>query len=655
MGNGDLAKPTPVYLSGEGLAGDDRLIVPVYQRPYSWGPAEIRRLLDEMADAFQNEEGKPYYLGTVSLHKPSNEDYYHIIDGQQRLATLTLVAAVLRYLAPDEGRFKAFLFRKGNGCRLSFATRQEEAQALEAFIGATSSKTSENTRERVVAREQAKLTDSAPEFGAAVECIRQFFAEEEAPEPEPFARWGERNIVFFAARIPRLSGKAGGKEQSLYQYYDAVNVAGEQLRRQDILKARLLHMVDDSRRQHLAGKWETAMGESSVLEGERQTGGDSTPAFVAHDSPPTLAEIMKSIEGRDTSKNGGNANRSGDVWPPGCHFFMGWDLIVLCYFYLVEQEGDCPESWNSVRTQTIATGEAGWINKCGGAEAPGRAEKFIDTLYEIRKKLDFWFLRPVDTADGMQIGYVVKRNAEWNNEGSEKVTQNADNHEREDRSSGKGVERELAELQKALHLGPLRNRAWVLPALHYLLAYDVNTISAFDFLGRLKVREVERLDEIFGEVSQGGSEMYDAGTQHIGILLNMIDYALFCLREGQFGEMRFTARETIEHVIANQVERGSAGLAVDISERDALWNLALLSHRRNSRYSSRSLADKKQMFEDYMEETGYCESLRLYDIYCSGKVNFGNPKEGMVQVCEEHLKALSDWKGRVRRLFVNAE
>lgn len=63
------------------------LKIPEYQRHYTW---ERTHVLDLLKDIFDRET--PYLMGTVILHETDSMDYpLNIVDGQQRLVTLTIL------------------------------------------------------------------------------------------------------------------------------------------------------------------------------------------------------------------------------------------------------------------------------------------------------------------------------------------------------------------------------------------------------------------------------------------------------------------------------------------------------------------------------------------------------------------------------------
>lgn len=77
--------------------------IPEYQRPYSWGTEQACQLLEDLTEALDRGPDEPYFLGSVVLVKSSDETSADVIDGQQRLTTLTILLAVLRDLTVDPG------------------------------------------------------------------------------------------------------------------------------------------------------------------------------------------------------------------------------------------------------------------------------------------------------------------------------------------------------------------------------------------------------------------------------------------------------------------------------------------------------------------------------------------------------------------------
>lgn len=71
----------------------NNLVIPDYQRNYCWEDKQVKALWDSLKEIPHDGE---YHLGTIILQKDSN-DNYAVIDGQQRLVTLTLIVRELNY------------------------------------------------------------------------------------------------------------------------------------------------------------------------------------------------------------------------------------------------------------------------------------------------------------------------------------------------------------------------------------------------------------------------------------------------------------------------------------------------------------------------------------------------------------------------------
>ncbi|MFN3867507.1 MAG: DUF262 domain-containing protein [Hyphomicrobiaceae bacterium] len=114
--------PVASLTLGELLSGGFRYAIPPFQRPYSWEIEQATQMLDDLSSAAgldAPELAEPdYFLGTVLLlaeapaplpepnMMPRFAAYpsvYQVIDGQQRLTTLTILAALLRDFEIETG------------------------------------------------------------------------------------------------------------------------------------------------------------------------------------------------------------------------------------------------------------------------------------------------------------------------------------------------------------------------------------------------------------------------------------------------------------------------------------------------------------------------------------------------------------------------
>ena len=127
------------------FSSDFDFFIPLYQRPYAWTTKEAGELLSDLLDNMGTtktsvEDTNPYFLGSVVLVKGDlpNAD---VVDGQQRLTTLTILFAALRtLLTPAEAAgLTTLLYETANPIlgtknRYRLTMRQQDADFFRAHV-----------------------------------------------------------------------------------------------------------------------------------------------------------------------------------------------------------------------------------------------------------------------------------------------------------------------------------------------------------------------------------------------------------------------------------------------------------------------------------------------------------------------------------------
>lgn len=67
--------------------------IPVYQRDYSWNNDNIDDLFEDITESIETKTN--HYIGTFILSQKEDEEFYEIVDGQQRLTTLSMLLNLL--------------------------------------------------------------------------------------------------------------------------------------------------------------------------------------------------------------------------------------------------------------------------------------------------------------------------------------------------------------------------------------------------------------------------------------------------------------------------------------------------------------------------------------------------------------------------------
>lgn len=104
---------------------DERYIIPAFQRPYSWGYEQCDRLYNDLAEAFNNDN--EYFLGNIVIASAKNDNLRpHVIDGQQRLITLFMIAKILTVLQPEYVKFSRLIFVEDDRGMVQFPKMESE-------------------------------------------------------------------------------------------------------------------------------------------------------------------------------------------------------------------------------------------------------------------------------------------------------------------------------------------------------------------------------------------------------------------------------------------------------------------------------------------------------------------------------------------------
>ena len=198
-----------------------KYIIPIYQRNYAWGDDEISSLLQDIKNACEQnkEQDKNYYIGSLVVYRRDSGDF-EVIDGQQRLTTLTLIMHHLGKLG----------FRN-----VSFEHRDESEQALSNL-------------------NSEKLPSN---FSQALKTIKKVIDE-----------WGDNKdeIVKFLLDKVEIIRTEVPEGTDLNHYFEIMNTRGEQLEKHEILKARLMKVLPTAIEQSLFAKiWDACSDMSRYV------------------------------------------------------------------------------------------------------------------------------------------------------------------------------------------------------------------------------------------------------------------------------------------------------------------------------------------------------------------------------------------------------
>ena len=215
---------THISLSVNRLLNEDTYAIPLYQRNFAWTYDEIEQLLNDVADAFQ-ENRDNYYIGTLVVNKEN--DIFKIIDGQQRTTALNLIALALKH---------EFGFDRLKAVNLNFPARKKSNENIQKLF----------TKQKISEDDENELTRG---YGHAKDALKKVLGERQL-EIQYFVDYLFDNVIIFRSILP--------KDLDLNLYFERFNSRGEQLEAHEILKAQMMAKfgTDQEMAQKFARIWD---------------------------------------------------------------------------------------------------------------------------------------------------------------------------------------------------------------------------------------------------------------------------------------------------------------------------------------------------------------------------------------------------------------
>lgn len=197
---------------------ESKYIVPLYQRNYAWSEEEISLLLQDLYENFRKQnQSLNYFIGSLVVLK-RKDGFFEVIDGQQRLTTLSLLLRILDLVEVP---------------KLFYESRPEVEAFFESFFRTRS--TSHVTFDYKVSH-----------LVNAVDLLNQTIINPDEDKPiilsdlqnnEDFKRYIFKNVILVRVEIPQ--------DTDVASYFEIMNNRGEQLQKHEILKSYLIETLKD--------------------------------------------------------------------------------------------------------------------------------------------------------------------------------------------------------------------------------------------------------------------------------------------------------------------------------------------------------------------------------------------------------------------------
>ena len=235
------------------FSSDFEYVIPSYQRPYAWTVDEASELFDDLYSFYSSEKEDSYFLGSIVLIKQENQPYSEVIDGQQRLTTLTILLAALASQAVGKYRDEVheYIMEPGHETegrepkpRLTlrerdkdFFSRYVQSLDFEGLLKLDAQTLGNESQHNIQGNSAYFITQIKQKFGDDVKALKGFIS-----------------FIMLRCFIVAVSTP---NQQSAFRVFSVMNSRGLDLQPTDILKADIIGKIESEKeRDDYNERWE---------------------------------------------------------------------------------------------------------------------------------------------------------------------------------------------------------------------------------------------------------------------------------------------------------------------------------------------------------------------------------------------------------------
>ncbi|MEH2412845.1 DUF262 domain-containing protein [Nostoc sp.] len=237
------------------FSNDFAFSIPAYQRPYAWTKDQASELLTDLLSFLGDgseavTDANPYFLGSIVLIKGDKREA-DVVDGQQRLTTLTILLSVLRSLVNTNSasQITEFIYQKGNKLvgvpddhyRLKVQERNEDF--FRCYIQ------NEKGLDELFKLDTSQLTDSQKNIQGNVTYFFKELSQLSEQQRERFVHYLMTCCFLVVVSTPDLD--------SAYRIFSILNARGLNLTLSDFLKSEVIGAIPQSQQEKYTKIWES--------------------------------------------------------------------------------------------------------------------------------------------------------------------------------------------------------------------------------------------------------------------------------------------------------------------------------------------------------------------------------------------------------------
>ena len=633
----------------------NKYIIPLYQRNFSWRREHIEQLLQDIYSAFkQNREH--YYIGSLVVLKRSNGDF-EVIDGQQRLTVLSLITKILGINTEP---------------RLYYDSRPEVEEFFKAFYN------SEDGSCNIGSSQTAHLRN-------AIDFIKEIYmdaenqtgrineAQEIIKQGISFCQYFENNVILVRVEIPQ--------DTDVASYFEIMNNRGAQLQKHEILKSFLLSKLKELKGKspdEFAKIWtacsqmDTPIQKLFVKEDRRKYFGDNyanfhfeglttiednVDSYLSNTFPLDIVIDNTSTSFAKDDKKGNDADDDveGDGTETIYQSIIDFPNFLMHVFKVLFPDKDIPLN------------EKYLIDTYHKVKGELDSEEFIKTLFFCRTVFDRYIVKTSPETDGNNKSedgekWCLIKPVKYEKKWDYVDTFGKDKEGRLTPKEQNRIVKAISMLQVSYRTRMYKN--WLYEILNWFRnEKDTIEVDYTEYLKKLDYIILNCFNNIaeFGNgvpelkiIGEGNNitkeNSYSKGLSTPHFLFNFIDYLYWVDSKNAnkinntytINDFDFKYWNSIEHHMAREwASRNSDKVPGYDNYIDNLGNLCLISKSANSRLSDRDAKEKAETFN----KGNLGANRQIMYAITKNKKNNGNYREEQIkQHYNELLNLLSERK-----------
>lgn len=240
------------------IFGSNYYKIPRFQRPYSWDRDNVEEFWQDAV----LESDEDYFIGSIVVFKSDEDDIYGIVDGQQRLTTITMILCALRNsfrkhdLESLSKGVHALIERKDINDKKQFILQTETSYPY----------LQENIQKETPAEVHAKIAEEERLLGEAFLFISNKIEETISELPKGKQKKERVRKFLTDIRDKILALKTIfielENEEDAYMIFETLNTRGKDLRSTDLIKNHIskLYKSSNPKVDHAKLQWNQMLG-----------------------------------------------------------------------------------------------------------------------------------------------------------------------------------------------------------------------------------------------------------------------------------------------------------------------------------------------------------------------------------------------------------